>query len=238
MQLITFGSSSKGNTYVLQGKTSALVIEAGVDFLTVHKKVDYDLICGCVVTHRHNDHCKYIGQYMSQCVPVYALEDVFQAKEASGRYAKAITPGEKFKVGEFQIYPFAANHDVPCVGFIIYHPECGKVLFLTDTFMSEYTFSGLNQIIVECNYSEAILRECSDYLVMRKRLMYSHMELKTTKALLSANDLSLVQNIVLVHLSDGHSHERHFKAEIEELTEKRVTVADRGRTIDFNLNPY
>jgi hypothetical protein len=39
-------------------------------------------------------------------------------------------------------------------------------------------------------------------------------------------------------LSDGNSDEARFKKEVEDLTGKTVTVADRGVSIDFNKNPF
>ena len=54
--------------------------------------------------------------------------------------------------------PFDVKHDVAePLGFLIEHEECGLVLFLTDSYYSEYTFPGLNNIIVEANYDQRIL---------------------------------------------------------------------------------
>jgi phosphoribosyl 1,2-cyclic phosphodiesterase len=49
--------------------------------------------------------------------------------------------------------------------------------------------------------------------------------LEQVKEFLKANDLSKVQQIVLIHLSDGNSDEALFKTEIQKLTGKPVYVA-------------
>jgi len=56
--------------------------------------------------------------------------------------------------------------------------------------------------------------------------------------MLSANDLSQVNNIVLIHLSDSNSDEIQFQNEVSELTGKNVTVASNGMTINFNKTPF
>ena len=63
MQLITLGSSSKGNCYILQSSNgSCLVLEAGVSIKEVKKAVKFrlDKICGVLVTHEHGDHAEYV----------------------------------------------------------------------------------------------------------------------------------------------------------------------------------
>ena len=60
---------------------------------------------------------------------------------------------------------------------------------------------------------------------LKNRLLKSHMSLETCKEFLKANDLSRVQEIWLIHLSDGNSDSARFKREIQALTGKAVTIA-------------
>jgi DNA-binding transcriptional MerR regulator len=59
---------------------------------------------------------------------------------------------------------------------------------------------------------------------MKKRLLRLHFSLENVKEFLRANDLSKVQEIWLLHLSDNNSDEERFKREIMELTGKVVYV--------------
>jgi ribonuclease BN (tRNA processing enzyme) len=140
------------------------------------------------------------------------------------------------------VIPFEVHHDVPCLGFYISHPECGNVMFITDTYMCDYTFPNLNQVIIEANYSDAILEHNIIYKglnpIMRRRLLFSHMEIETTKNILRGLDLSQVVNIVLIHLSDGNSNEKQFVDEISEEFCKNTIAANKEIDIDFNLTPY
>lgn len=246
MKLIILGSNSKGNCYILSNDREALIIEAGIRLSEVKKSLGFNIsvIVGAVVTHEHNDHAGYLKDFIASGITVLALEDVFKSKDISetASFTKRITPGKGYKVGEFKIIPFSVRHDVPCVGYLIDHPEMGKLLFVTDTMMLEYTFSGLNHILLEANYADSILNENIENGTVqpffRERVMKSHMELGTTKEILQSNDLSGVRNIVLIHLSGGNSNAKIFTEEVIKVTGKPVYAAVKGLKLDLSLNPY
>ena len=240
MVLKVLGSSSQGNCYILENKNEALIIEAGVRFIEVKKALGFDIrkVSGCLITHQHNDHAKYIKAMVESGFPTLALEEVWTAKGVTGSRAYCIERGKGYRFGRFKVLPFDACHDVPCVGYLIDHPETGRIMFLTDSCMCEYVFPGLNQVMIECNYSDAKLVEAINagrtLPSQRERLMTSHMELNTCKGFLCANDLTNVANIVLLHLSDNNSDEKHFVSEIERLTGKVVYAAHTGLEIELD----
>ena len=145
-------------------------------------------------------------------------------------------------VGDFTITPFNLIHDVPIYGFHIYHPETGNVLFITDTGEIPYKFANLSQIIVEANYDSDIvydlMMEGKLNVYGQNRVESSHLSIQKTLEFLSENDLSKVQNIVLIHLSSGSSNAKDFQKRTELATGKKVTIADKGIEIEFNLNPF
>lgn len=237
MKLTVLGSNSAGNAYILQTDAGeSLLIECGVAISVIKKSLDFNLHdVVAIVSHSHGDHAKSIREVANAGIPVYASADTFAAKGLTGHHrANTITAGKTFKVMGFAVKPFSVNHDVPCLGFLINHPECGLTLFLTDTFFCDYTFPGLNNVIVECNHAMDIIDNNKTPGFLRDRIIQSHMSLKTCKELLSANDLSQVNNIVLIHLSDSNSDEARFKREVSELTSKDVHIATKGLSIPFN----
>ena len=56
--------------------------------------------------------------------------------------------------------------------------------------------------------------------------------------MLSRNDLSKVNNIVLIHLSDSNSNAVEFKNAVRKATNCNVTVADANQTIPFDKTPF
>lgn len=240
MKLTVLGSSSSGNCYILDNGNEALIIEAGIRFLEVKKALDFQIrkVVGCLITHQHNDHAKYIKNMVDTGFYVLALPEVLTAKEVSGSRVKSLELGKGYKFGNFKVAPFAACHDVPCVGYLIDHPASGRILFLTDSCMCEYIFPGLNHVLIECNYSDKKLIESINsgitLPIQRTRLLTSHMELETCKGILMANDLSNVSNVVLLHLSKDNGDEPRFITEIQKATGKLVYVAKPGLTIQLD----
>lgn len=245
MKLKVLGSSSKGNAYLLHNKNESLLIECGTHINDIKKALNFDLskVLGCVVTHEHVDHAKSINKVMESGINVWATEGTHRAcgTETHHRARMFSIPNNKIEnIGNFKVMPFDIRHDAeePC-GFLINHPETGNVLFLTDTFYCPYTFKGLNNIIIEANYShESIRVKLNEMSFLKNRIMKSHMSLETCMDFLKANDLSKVNNIVLIHLSDGNSDEAMFKREVKSLTGKTVSVADTGMEVNLNKQPF
>lgn len=245
MKLHVLGSSSLGNCYILESDRDALIIEAGVRMSEVKKALRWQIskVSGAVITHEHNDHSGYIAEMAASGIRVLALEEVLKSHGIYGKpFTFAIMPLRGYKVGNFRIMGVPVIHDVPCVGYVVSHPDMGKLLFITDTVTFDYCIPGLNHIMIEANYADDIVdqRIASGAMPssMRPRLLNSHMEIEQTKAILNRTDLSRVDNIVLIHLSDGNSDEERFVRETRELTGKPVYAADKGMTIDLSKEPY
>lgn len=240
MELIVLGSSSAGNGYLLRASNGdTLLIECGVSINKIKKALNFNLSrVSCIVSHCHGDHAASIVDVLKSGIPVWSSAHTLEEKGVRMHYrANILVAGITCHIEGFRVKAFDVNHDVPCHGFLIYHPECGLVLFLTDTYYCDYTFPGLNNIIVECNHDTEIIDTNGTARFLRDRIIQSHMNLKTCKELLSANDLSKVNNIVLIHLSDSNSNQFQFQKEIRELTGKTVHIAEKGLKIPFNVNP-
>jgi phosphoribosyl 1,2-cyclic phosphodiesterase len=246
MELQIIGTGSKGNAYILSNGDEALLIECGVNIKDIKKALNFDLskVVGCICTHEHMDHSTSIWDVMKLGIDVYSSQGTLKSRFVHEQFrAKKIASKETFMIGNFKILAFDVKHDAAePLGFLIEHPDCGKVLFLTDTYYCEYTFKGLNNIIIEANYSKEIIDRKfgadSGKEFLKNRILKSHFSLANCKDMLSANDLSKVNNIVLIHLSDSNSDEIQFQKEVAELTGKNVTVANNGMKINFGKTPF
>jgi phosphoribosyl 1,2-cyclic phosphodiesterase len=225
-------SSSKGNCYhVTDGKT-ALLLEAGIRYKDIQRALNFQVssIAGCLISHEHGDHGKAAAEVMKAGIDVYASQGTLDALGLSGHRAKSIKAKQQFQIGTWTILPFDVQHDVAePLGFLLVNRAGEKLVFATDTYYIRYRFPGLTHIMVECNYSLRILDENISAgrvpAVMKKRLLKSHFSLEHVKDFLLANDLSKVQEIWLLHLSDNNSDAALFKREIQELTGKQVFIA-------------
>ncbi len=246
MKLKIIGSSSAGNCYILENDKEALIIEAGVRFEKIKKALNFQLskVAGCLLTHEHGDHAKGVNEVMAAGIDVYSAPGTFEALKIENHRAKKISVGQVFVVGGFKVIAFDVNHDVrQPVGFIINHEETGNVLFLTDTYYVSNKFKNIHNILIEANYCLDIIRRkvdegrLKDFL--KDRVIQSHMSIDTCRNTLLANDLSKVNNIVLIHLSDSNSNATEFHQKISRATGKTVHIADAGIVIEnFNKTPF
>lgn len=246
MELKILGSSSAGNCYLLDNGKECMMIECGIPFREVQKAVDFDIsrITGVLVSHEHGDHARGLEKCLSAQLKCYMSKGTAEALHVAGnRLVKPLRPLEAVRIGNFTVMPFDTQHDAAQpFGYLIYHKECGTVLFATDTYYLRYRFDSLTNILIECNYRQDILDANVDSgripAALRERTMRSHFSYDNCLRALSANDLSMVNNIVLIHLSDGNSNAEEFRRGIADETGKNVIVAEKGLTISFNEKPF
>lgn len=248
MILRVLGSSSSGNGYLLRSEKTGevLSLEAGIRFDRVKQALSFDLshVVGCIVTHEHGDHARYAADIARAYIPLCASPGTIEATGLQGLPAvRAVDPMKSFSLGDFDIIPFPVQHDAAQpYGYLIRHPECGTVLFATDTYYLRYRFPGLNNILIECNYSLPILRHNAQlgHIDHKRyeRTVKSHMSYDTCLETLMANDLSRVNNIILVHLSADNSHESDFVRGIQQTTGKNVLAARPGLEVPLNTTPF
>lgn len=245
MTLKVIGSSSKGNGYLLDNGREALLLECGVKIHDIKKAAGFDVgkIAGCLITHEHADHAGHAHEVMRSGIDIYSSRGTLDKLKLTSHRAMVMRAKSRYQIGHFTVMPFDVRHDAAePFGFLISHPECGNTLFTTDTYYLPFTFPGLNNIIAEVNYDIDILNEnvFSGRIppVVRKRVLESHMEIGTFLDFLRANDLTTVNNIVMIHLSDGNSNAKTFTQKVKNLTGKSVHVADAGMVINIEKTPF
>ena len=226
MVLHVIGTGSSGNCYVLENREEALVIETGVPFLDVKRKLGFNIlkIVGVIQTHSHKDHCKYEKEYEAAGIKVYKPYEMEN-------------PQQKTWFGNFLVSSFPAVHNVPCVGYLIGHPDIGKILYATDTEYVKYRFNLLTAMLIEANYSKDLIPADAPN---RNHVMTGHMELETTLGCIEANKNPALRDVILCHLSDRNSDEEMFRNRVQEVVGGgcRVAVASAGMTIDLADIPF
>lgn len=245
MDLKVLKSSSAGNCYILDSDDSALIIECGVRFSEVRKALDYKVskIEGALLTHEHLDHARHAENFMRHGVKVYSGAGTFERLGTNNHNSVKVSARKEFDLGPFRVLPFETVHDVSePLGYYIYHPQIGNTLFVTDTNKLAMKFAGLNNLIIEANYCGEILDHniLNGWIpqLVRDRVRRSHMSIQKLLCILEQNDLSGVNNIVLIHLSDGNSNARSFEQQVRDLTGKSVVAADKNMTIPINKTPF
>lgn len=231
-EIKSFGSGSSGNCYIIESHGKKLMLEAGLKMQDIKKALGFKVssLSGCVISHSHGDHAQSVKHVVKLGVSCYMSPGTAKEIGIDHHRIKTVPPRVPFKVDGFTVLPFEVEHDTEApYGYLIGTPCGEKILFATDTYFIRHRFKGLNKILIECNFAEDILNaniaDGSVHKDQRKRLLKSHFSLENVKEFLKANDLSQVEEIWLLHLSDRNADGERFKREVAELTGKVVYIA-------------
>lgn len=219
-------SGSKGNCYLMDNGETKLLLDAGIPFNQIQIGCDFRVsdISGCLVSHRHGDHAKAIKDLLKRGINVYGPKDL----QNINPQISVLKPLIKYSIGSFMIVPFELTHDVECYGYQINSIGKQKLVYITDTAYVRYTFSELTHVMIEANYDTEIIRKNTLNMDINgnlaSRIIQSHMDIKTVEEFLDANDLSKLQQVYLLHLSDSNSNADEFKDRIQKKTGAEVYV--------------
>ncbi len=232
MDIKSLASSSKGNCYLISDGSSRLMIECGIPLDRVRDEIPLTCLDGCLITHDHKDHCKFVKDLAPYC-NIYASPGTLTVLDL-GVYkyrGTALISGRLATIKTFKIVSFQTKHDAADpVGFLIYSTRTEETLFFaTDTFYISQQFSDkFDYIMIECNYQiellKANLRKELVTVAASQRLLSSHMEFGNVKNFLKKLDLEKTKQIYLLHLSNRNSNAEEMKRGIMELTGKPVEI--------------
>lgn len=228
-------SSSAGNAYKLSAEgCKPLLLDCGIPFKQLFKALNFKLseLAGCLITHAHGDHCASVHKLLDNAVDCYATKAAFEQMGISYRYnARAVDPDFLFMVDKWKIHAFKCVHDSEgTVGYFLAPPMSDhRIVYMTDTAYSRYTFEGVTHLYIECNHSTQIMRDNVLHGSLDKgrysRTRTNHMSLETLISFLDEIDKTKLEEIVLLHLSDSNSDEVAFKKAVQEKAGCRVYVA-------------
>lgn len=226
MVLKCLATGSKGNCYLLHSGGKALIIEAGIPYKRILKGLDFNLmdVVGVVISHTHQDHSKSAEDFKRAGIPVFDSYDSEEEKQVR-------------TYGNFVIHSFKLEHDVPCMGFYILHPDMGSLVYLTDTEYCKYRFPNVNHILIEANYDARLIPENHPAKV---HILKGHMELQTTKGFVQANKSSELRDVILCHMSEDNMDYEVMQKEILSVAGKRVNVsaAESGLSVELSKYPF
>jgi len=240
MKLKVIHTGSKGNCYqFLPTNGKSLMIDCGGNWDNIKASIGFKFsdVQAWLITHSHGDHNKNIQKVVEKFVPIYTGQSCAESsKILDYRKLKLFNLNifglfDKFTAGDFTVQPLLLDHDVQCFGFLIHHPECGQVVFATDTTTFDYRTTKVSHFVIEANFDEDILFSNDAPIFLNDRVYKSHMSLQTCVKVLTRQDLKKCKSITLIHLSDRNSDEIKFKSTIEGKFGIPVTVAENGTEI-------
>ncbi len=231
MEIRPIGSSSRGNCYYVTDGHTPVLLDCGLTSVEINRALGFKLhgIKGVLLTHEHMDHAKAAAKLAHRGTLIYTGKATADFLDLELQNVRDVRHGEPFELGTWRITPFMLHHDAQePYGFQLRSGgEC--LVYITDSPFTEFKFQGMTHIMVEANYDIDALSDNVDRGVLpaaaRHRIVRSHFSIQNAIAFLKANDLRLVQEIHLIHLSDKNSTAVDFRDRVARATGKIVKVA-------------
>jgi phosphoribosyl 1,2-cyclic phosphodiesterase len=233
MDIKVLASGSSGNAYLVDDGYTNILLDCGIPAATIRERCGFTLheIDSCLVTHAHQDHCKSIGDLAAKSIDIYTAQETIDACHVRGHRLHAIAPLNVFEIGTFKVTPFDVQHDAPMpLGFLLESKPLGeRLLYITDTPYLKYKIGKLDYILAECNYDPDSLHAAEDTgrtdYALASRIVKSHMNVDTLVKMLTANDLSKLKQIYLLHMSDANSNAELIRKMVQRATGAEVFIA-------------
>ncbi len=247
MILRTIATGSSGNCHALiSNDNEILLLDVGVGIKEIKRGIDYRIsdVAGAVVSHGHGDHARSVKNFEGMGIPVYApYKEMYL--HIRGKFSDRVIyeNDSNFTVtavsmtdlnGKFT-HTNSDGTECPCYGFLIQHPEMGRLLYITDTEFVKWRFKNINHILISCNYQSEYI---TDDEAKRNHVLRGHMELETVKEFIKANKSSVLRNVILCHLSQENIDPIEAQAEVEKVANCSVYVAHKGLEIELSEFPF
>lgn len=230
MKIKCLGSGSSGNCYALvadDGET--ILLDAGIPIIDIKRGLGWNVknVVGAVVTHHHKDHSLSVSDLEHMGIPVFKPYESLEPMEIGFTGGKIMAFDLSTLDGKWT-HTNADGTECPCYGFLITHPEMGKLLYITDTEFCKWRFADVKHILISCNYQKKYIDD--ENVAKRNHVFRGHMELGTVKDFVMANKTDSLQNVILCHLSRDNADPSECVAEVKKIAPMaNVDVAQGGK---------
>ena len=239
-KLINIGSSSSGNSFVIEDGGCQVVLDLGFKFNKFQKRyreITERYIGGlgidcCLVTHRHKDHSRGCQSFLENLADVFVpptMKTDYRQRVANlGHSTTTITEDVVFVPFEVIHKDLAKNMQglerkefgetmvkIECYGYVIaFHKTNNIWLYMTDTAFLLPPLEKINYAIIECNHDLELIAENSDLHI--QRALESHLSVQDVCNILKSSDTTALRKLFLMHISESNLNIKKAKKMIKE----------------------
>lgn len=215
LKICSLASGSTGNCIFVASETTKILIDVGIPITRIEKclkKLDvtpdnFSLL----ITHCHHDHIKDVPSYCKKFnSPVYCHYLTTPKVKCAKSKVVEFDEGDFF-IGDITVSPFRVSHDVPCVGYSLYH-KGKKISIATDLgFVGKEVLINLSDsdlVLLECNHDIDMLNNGRYAPWLKKRILSDKGHL-SNKACAEASLVLArggVRQLILGHLSRDNNY--------------------------------
>jgi phosphoribosyl 1,2-cyclic phosphodiesterase len=222
VRFASLGSGSAGNALVVEAGATRVMLDCGFGLADCLRRlqrigVEPESIAAILVTHEHDDHVGGVPRFARRYrTPVHltygTLVSSGAAFERTNVSTHVVDGHSPFAIGELEVFPFPVPHDARDPVQYVISDGVRRLGVLTDTGGStehiEAMLTGVEALVLECNYDEGMLRSGGYPPVLQRRIAgrFGHLANSAAAELLSRLDASRLQHLIAAHLSLRNNH--------------------------------
>jgi phosphoribosyl 1,2-cyclic phosphodiesterase len=222
LRFASLGSGSKGNGTLIEcGKTRVLV-DCGFSLAETERRLQRlgcapDSLSAVLITHEHGDHANGVGRLSRRHkIPVWltvGTHNMVRDNKFSSQHF--INVNSAFEIADLHITPYPVPHDArePCQ--FVFSDGAQRLGLLTDagsiTPHIVDLLQKLDGLLLECNYDARMLATGPYPPKLKTRVggKYGHMDNHQARDLLQRIELSGLQHLLGMHLSEKNNLPEH-----------------------------
>lgn len=229
MRLKCIASGSSGNCYLLTSDSGeTLILDCGIPIKEIKKGLNWNIkdVVGVLCTHQHLDHSKSVKDFEAMGIPVFAPYRSLKPM-IIGDYRLKVQAFDLTTVDGRWTHTNADGSECPCYGFLITHPEMGRMLYITDTELIKWRFKDINHILLGVNYDKDLID--MDNTGKANHVFRGHLSIDTACDFVKANYSDSLQNVIMCHLSSENADRDSFIEKMKKVAcGANVDVAEPG----------
>jgi phosphoribosyl 1,2-cyclic phosphodiesterase len=218
LRFASLASGSSGNCLVAEAAGTVVLVDCGLALTETERRLQRlglapASISAILVTHEHGDHaCGAFEFAAAHRVPLYLTHGTLAAMKAEGKALAGVplvivNGRQSFFVDGLQVLPFTVPHDAREPVQYVLSDGAAKLGVLTDVGVStahvEKMLSGLDALVLECNYDRDLLWNGGYPRWLKERIAgpFGHLDNRESERLLGALDRSRLKHVIGAHLS-------------------------------------
>ncbi|MCX7624311.1 MAG: MBL fold metallo-hydrolase [Thermomicrobium sp.] len=216
MEVVCFGSGSKGNAFLVRSRRAAVLVDAGFGPRALRDSLlrcgigDHEL-AAILVTHEHSDHVRgLVGFLRRQSCPVLATSGTLQALRLEGVRQLPLHPGRWVEIGDLAFQPVPVAHDAAePIGLTIASASARAALFTDLGSVSDAVRAELREahlVILEANHDRDLLENGPYPSWLKRRIASPYGHLSNDDAAEAARSCGpQLRALWLAHLSEENN---------------------------------
>ena len=253
MRFASLASGSSGNCLVAEAAGTVVLVDCGLSLTETERRLERlglapREVSAILLTHEHGDHAGGAFEFAAaHRITIYLTHGTAAALKAEGKVLDGVplvmvNGRQSFFVDGIQLLPFTVPHDAREPVQYVLSDGAAKLGVITDVGIStahvEKMLSGLDALVLECNYDRDMLWAGGYPRWLKERIAgpFGHLDNLESERLLAALDRSRLKHVIAAHLSQQNNRPELARAALARAMgceESWISLASQDEGFDW-----